>query len=428
MNRKKIFFLAHEVSPLLGSECSSGWNISIGLSKFHDLTVVFAKTNQFQTENYESQINDFNTISDIKNSITYIAVPQPYITRFIARINIFISNKKSSTGNSFLYFLAYKFWQKKAYKIFLLEHKKTSFDIVHQFNSLSFREPGYLFKVNVPFVWGPVSGLDNMPFSFLLGFPFPMLIKNLVRNISNFVQFHTSRRIIKSIKKANRIYAVTKMDYQKLHKLNSKTINLLDVGATININQEPRVFNISEEKLRCIWVGRLDRLKALDILINCVNQSDFLKKKLEIIIVGDGSYKEKYIALTKKYKLKNFNFVGSVNKLEVSILMNKSHILIHTSIKEAASAVILEGLASGLPIVCHDAFGMSHSITDNCGFKVKFSSNEESIYGFKNTLELFLNEPKLVNKLSIGAYKRAEELSWNGIIQHISNDYLNISK
>ena len=427
MSRKKVIFLAHEISPSLGSECTSGWNIARGLSNYHDLTIVFARTNQFETENYEAQINNYFISNCIEQNARFIAVSQPPITRIIARVNKFISNNKSSTGNSLLYFLAYKFWQKKAYKVFLLEHKKNTFDIVHQFNSLSFREPGYLYKANLPLVWGPVSGLDNMSFSFLIGFPFTMLIKNVIRNLSNDIQFYTSNRIRKTIKKAKRIYAVTKMDFQKLHKLNSNTINLLDVGSIINDNQETRFFDPSEGKLRCIWVGRLDRLKALDLLINSIHQSESLKQNVEVLIVGDGVYKDEYIALSQKFNLNNFNFIGSVNKVIVDDLMKKSHVLIHTSIKEAASAVILEGLASGLPVVCHDAFGMSHAITDTCGFKVKFANKEESIFGFKKSLEIFLENPSLVKKLSEGAYKRAEELSWDGIIERISNDYLKIS-
>jgi glycosyltransferase involved in cell wall biosynthesis len=322
--------------------------------------------------------------------------------------------------------LAYKFWQKQAYNVFLIEHKKNNFDIVHQFNSLSFREPGYLYKSNLPLVWGPVSGLDNMPFSFLMRFPFTMLIKNLIRNLSNDIQFYTSTRIRKTIKTAKRIYAVTKMDLQKLDNLNRSTINLLDVGAIVNGNRETRYFNPSEGKLRCIWVGRLDRLKALDILIESINQSDLLKQNIDVTILGDGVNKNDYVSLVKKYELNNINFIGSVNKSMVNELMKKSHILIHTSIKEAASAVILEGLSSGLPVVCHDAFGMSHAITDTCGFKVKFANKKESIFGFKKSLETFLKNPILVKKLSEGAYIRSEELSWNGLIQTISNDYSKI--
>ena len=167
-------------------------------------------------------------------------------------------------------------------------------------------------------------------------------------------------------------------------------------------------------------------MEALDILIESINQSDLLKQNIDVTILGDGVNKNDYVSLVKKYELNNINFIGSVNKSMVNELMKKSHILIHTSIKEAASAVILEGLSSGLPVVCHDAFGMSHAITDTCGFKVKFANKKESIFGFKKSLETFLKNPILVKKLSEGAYIRSEELSWNGLIQTISNDYSKI--
>jgi glycosyltransferase involved in cell wall biosynthesis len=426
MKGKRIFFLAHEISPILGSECSSGWNVSLGLSKVHELTIVYAKNNQFGTENYEEQINNYFKVNGIEPKAKYISVPQPRIAKFISLINKFISGKKSSTGLSVLYFIAYRFWLKKAFKVFEFEHKKNKFEIVHQFNCLSFREPGFLYKSGLPLIWGPVSGLDIMPFSFLKGFPFTMFIKNVIRNSSNNIQFWLSPRIRKTAKIAAKIYAVTKMDYLKLNSLNSSTINLLDVGAIINKNQIERTFDPEQEKLRCIWVGRLDKLKALDILINCLNNFERLKENLEITVVGDGVNKDEYFDLITKYNLTNFKFLGSVNKDSVNDLMNKSHLLIHTSIKEAASAVILEGLSSGLPIVCHDSFGMSHAITKECGFKVEFTSYEKSILGFGNYLETLLKSPELVNKLSIGAYKRAHELSWSGIINTISQDYQNI--
>jgi hypothetical protein len=96
MIRKKIFFIAHEISPCLGSECSSGWNVVRGLSKYHDLTIVYAKTNQFETENYEEQINNFFISNSITKDAIFIALAQPRITKLIASLNKFISNNIST--------------------------------------------------------------------------------------------------------------------------------------------------------------------------------------------------------------------------------------------------------------------------------------------------------------------------------------------
>jgi glycosyltransferase involved in cell wall biosynthesis len=112
-----------------------------------------------------------------------------------------------------------------------------------------------------------------------------------------------------------------------------------------------------------------------------------------------------------------------VEKEKVESLMLDSDLLVHTSIKEAASAVILESLSSGLPIVCHDSFGMSHSITNDCGRKVPFKTMEISILGFKEVLEEIVLNPELIKEFSLGAIRRSRELSWDCFAQVISNDY-----
>ena len=32
---------------------------------------------------------------------------------------------------------------------------------------VGYREPGYLWKIEKPFVWGPIGGLENSPWRFL---------------------------------------------------------------------------------------------------------------------------------------------------------------------------------------------------------------------------------------------------------------------
>jgi hypothetical protein len=123
--RLNILISAHEFSPYLGSECSSGWNIITKLSHHHDITVLYAETNQFNTNNYKLNIEKYiNEYGRIKN-LHLISVSQPKSTKLIARFNKFVSHKKTSTGYSFLYFLALIFWEKKFIKFqrILLKNK-----------------------------------------------------------------------------------------------------------------------------------------------------------------------------------------------------------------------------------------------------------------------------------------------------------------
>jgi hypothetical protein len=71
---------------------------------------------------------------------------------------------------------------------------------------------------------------------------------------------------------------------------------------------------------------------------------------------------------------------------------------------------------------------MSYSVNDYCGFKVPFINKEHSASGFRASIEKFLDEPSLVEQFSQAAYKRAQELSWESIVNSISMDYTSVCK
>ena len=66
----------------------------------------------------------------------------------------------------------YKKWQKRTLKIASDIIKQHPIDIIHQLNMIGFREPGYLWQINKPFVWGPVDAKENFPIAYLTGASF----------------------------------------------------------------------------------------------------------------------------------------------------------------------------------------------------------------------------------------------------------------
>uniref|UniRef100_A0A7V5XG45 Glycosyltransferase family 1 protein n=1 Tax=Thermodesulfobacterium geofontis TaxID=1295609 RepID=A0A7V5XG45_9BACT len=81
--------------------------------------------------------------------------------------------------------------------------------------------------------------------------------------------------------------------------------------------------------------------------------------KAIIVFVGDGPLKEECETLTKNLSLENrIFFVGRVPPNLVPIYLCAFDVLVHTSIKEGMPLAVLEGLASGLPIIATDAEGL----------------------------------------------------------------------
>lgn len=84
-------------------------------------------------------------------------------------------------------------------------YKNNRIDILHQLNMIGFREPGYLWKIKeVPFVWGPIGGMELMPMEYLLGVPMKQRLFNYLKNIINQYQYLYSSRVHAAIQK--RIY------------------------------------------------------------------------------------------------------------------------------------------------------------------------------------------------------------------------------
>jgi glycosyltransferase involved in cell wall biosynthesis len=109
---------------------------------------------------------------------------------------------------------------------------------------------------------------------------------------------------------------------------------------------------------------------------------------------------------------------------EALAVMSSGHVLLHTSLAEATSAVILEVLSLGLPVVCHDVSGMGIAIDHQCGIKVVLSDPETSIQGFAQAIVQLASNRELYHQLSKGAIERAPCLSWDAKVRRFREAYL----
>lgn len=115
-------------------------------------------------------------------------------------------------------------------------------DIIHQLNMIGFREPGYLWKIsNIPFVWGPVGGMEMMPLAYLEGEPAMQSFKVCLKNSLNNFQRHYQPRLLKVLDRADAIVAATKGVYDFISEYHQKSVTLTNetgcyVGSTCSVD------------------------------------------------------------------------------------------------------------------------------------------------------------------------------------------------
>jgi glycosyltransferase involved in cell wall biosynthesis len=298
-------------------------------------------------------------------------------------------------------------------------------DVIHQLTSISFREPGYLWKLNKPFFWGPISGNVKIPFGFFGLLTFRNRFFQALRNLSIIIQLKFSKRIHLAAKKSSFLYCVTKEDFNYFSKINKENcVSLLDVGS-VKYNLATSGHSRNEEVLNFVWIGRIVYSKAIEILIHTVNNINHTnyKDKVHFKVIGNGPDYNKNRILAEKLKIDNISWIGEVSHVDTMELLKSSDCLIHTSIREATSAVVLESLSFGVPVICHDAFGMSIAVDNTCGVKIPMVNLESSIVDFTNAIIEIVNNPGILKKLRLGAIKRSDHLSWEEMAHIISNNY-----
>jgi len=111
----------------------------------------------------------------------------------------------------------------------------------------------------------------------------------------------------------------------------------------------------TDEKLRLLYLGRLDPIKGIDNLITaCAKLNNGLQSRWSLTIAGTGetSYREKLsrqvadLSLTKQIRL-----LGEVKDDRLEQLFQDSDLLILPSHQESFGMVAAEALARGLPVI-----------------------------------------------------------------------------
>jgi len=410
----RVLISAYAFSPYRGSECAVGWNIVTRMAAYHDVTVLCGDvSSELQTK--KDLAKYFLENPAIKNlTIQYV---EP------SRLIQWIECVHQIPGLWCFYYLAYNLWQRKAFKIAKQVHGMTPFDLVHQLNMIGYREPGYLWKLGIPFVWGPVGGAPNESLAYHTLFSLSGSLKVCLRTLLNELQKWISFRSKKAARMATKLWAVTDADIEMIGKIWGVHVDqLIETGTTVIEGCSSCTWN-GEGALRIVWSGIHTSRKGLPILLHAIARFED-RTRVHVDILGVGHETKSWMNLADQLGISEcLTWHGQLTHQDALALMKSVHILAFPSLKEGTPHVVLEALSLGLPVICHDACGMKIAVTGACGFKIQLKNPETSINGFEATIRDLCEHPEKVEELSRGALKRAAALSWDKKVMDISSAY-----
>jgi len=158
---------------------------------------------------------------------------------------------------------------------------------------------------------------------------------------------------------------------------------------------------------RLLHVGRLGYEKNVDVVIKAFARLVRAKglEKMQLVIAGDGPAKKELEKLAGDLAIKHrVKFLGMVRRDKLPRMYREADIFVTASDMETQGLVVLEAMASGLPIMAVDKYAMCDLVAEGVnGFKV--SPGDET--GMAKKIMELLNNEKMREELG----KKSREMS-----------------
>ena len=259
-------------------------------------------------------------------------------------------------------------------------HRREKFDLVHHLTYTTSRVASPMWRLGIPFVYGPLCG--NEPFPFRL---FPLLSGSgmtfeLVRKLHNvFSRFSPAVR--RSVCRADHVFAITAEAEQLLRALRGSAVGLSQLSPGFYSPAAIAAFSrfVPEKKvngeLRLYAAGHLGGQKCIALALRALA----LVKKSGVKFcyhLGAGGPEIPHLKkLAAQLDLvAEVKFGGSMSREAYQQELGDTHIYLLPSMRETVGLTMLEAMLAGAVPIVADNGGPRLTVTPECGYKIPISS------------------------------------------------------
>jgi glycosyltransferase involved in cell wall biosynthesis len=297
-----------------------------------------------------------------------------------------------------------------------------NFDVIHLHEYRTFQNLAFYYTntLKTPYV----LTLHGQLFTIYVG---DRLDHVILRNACDSL---FGKRLLRS---ASKILALTRLEATKCDQLGIDHVKIVVIPNGIdpkdfsNLPEKGEFrsqYGITQENI-ILYLGRVNRRKGIDVLINAC--SDFFRhqRDTKLVIAGaDDGFLNEAKRMVKSLTLENrVLFTGGLTRRQVLAAYNEATIVVHASTQEGFPIVPLEAGIMGKPIVVSDDPAMDFVRKGRFGLTVKYGS----VTQLKEALEMIFNDPEMARELGARGKKFIKEnYGWETIGKRIEDIYYNL--
>jgi D-inositol-3-phosphate glycosyltransferase len=174
-----------------------------------------------------------------------------------------------------------------------------------------------------------------------------------------------------------------------------------------------------------LFVGRLEPLKGVDVLIDAMSILARNGSKARLLIAGgnlDGDLAHLLRARVNEHRLNEMvRFLGAVDQMDLPNYYSAADICAMPSFYESFGMVAIEAMACGTPVVASRAGGLQFTVRD--GDNGLLVPPGDSV-ALADAMHKLLSDPALCDRMGKAAISAAQDYSWDQVSRGILNIYL----
>ena len=357
----KILISAIACDPYGGSEGIYGWYVVAALAKEHDCFV----------------ITGGDSMPSLRRAQEEGLIPPNLNFRFLGQPKHYHPNRLIARLQSWVRFFIFTQRLLASAKSW---HAEEGFDLVQHITYTTWRVASPLWKLGIPFIWGPLSGTEIFPGSFLNTLSLSSRCFEIIRSFQSFLA-----RLSPAVRACAQSAFCIPVPHQQaqsfiLNLRGSKSgvplcHNFFFPETRMNALHTTRLTTSPVRPLRAFAAGNLEGRKGIAIALQAI----FLAKKagvrVDYRVTSRGPELAHLQCLSEKLGLSDQVILGErFAATDFASALGTFDIVLLPSLRDGAGLSIMEAMLAGCVPIVADWCGPAEFVTPECGYKVPVTS------------------------------------------------------
>jgi len=363
----KILVTAYACDPYRGSEPGVGWAAVCRIARKHDVWV----------------LADIHNKEGWERGASEGIIPSNVHVRFLRDLKTCSSNRFIAHLQSWMNYASFN---RQILEAAAVWHKEIGFDLCHQVTIAAWRMPSPLWRLPIPFVWGPIGGAGYIPPGFRSMLSLQARVFETARDVNTAVSIR-SRAFNDCITNTAVVFAANEETESLLAPFRKgKPLVRLPI-ASISLEkatafQNPNTADHASSPLRLFAGGNMEGRKGVSLALKALKKVAEAGIDFRYTVAGGGPEVPSLIQLSKALGLeRQVEFHPGFSGNAYIAALQAIHVYFLPSFRESTPVTLLEAYLAGCYPVVADTSAQGEIVRMAGGIAVPVTNIDTLVQG-----------------------------------------------